>query len=343
MAAEDGGRAAGWPAGQEDRGERDFGDGVGPALVQAALPVVGGPIRSAAGAEWSGFAHPFERDFARILSYYRVRWSYEPTAFALSWDADGQPAEFFTPDFYLPDQRLYVELTAMRQRLVTRKHRKLRRLRELYPEIRVKLLYRRDYQRLAAAYGAARARTGRLVGRVLFDAEEIRRRIGDLADAIAADVARSRGTEGPALEDGVLLLAVGSSSAVFRDALRAALEARGLAVDLDRVTLSRYRTGSGRCRVRIRRRPGAALRGRRVLVVEDVVSTGLTLSYLLGWLRRQGAAPAVCALLDRRAARVVDVPIRYAGFEAPNEVLVGFGLSLYRRFRDLPFIAVLEP
>jgi hypoxanthine phosphoribosyltransferase len=340
MAAEDGRRTAG-P--ELDRGAGETGDEFGSSLVQAALPVLGGPARAVGGAEWSGFAHPFERDFARILSYYRVRWSYEPTAFALSWDAEGQPAEFFTPDFYLPDLRLYVELTAMRQRLVTRKHRKLRRLRELYPDVRVKLLYRRDYQRLAAAYGEARLRRGRLVGRVLFDEEDIRRRVGELADAIAADMARARESEDPTIEDGPLLLAVGNESAVFLGTLRSALEARGLAVELDRLTLSRYRTGSGRCRVRIRRRPEAALRGRRVLVVEDVVSTGLTLSYLLGWLRRQGAAPSVCALLDRRAARVVDVPIRYAGFEAPNEVLVGFGLSLYRRFRDLPFIAVLEP
>jgi hypoxanthine phosphoribosyltransferase len=85
------------------------------------------------------------------------------------------------------------------------------------------------------------------------------------------------------------------------------------------------------------------VRGRRIVVVEDVVSTGLSLAYLLRWLRRRGARAEVCAMLDRRTARVVDVPIRYAAFEAPNEALVGFGLSLYRQFRELPFIAVLEP
>ena len=308
------------------------------------LPVVRGLMRLAGDDTDAGFAHPFERDFARILSFYQIRWAYEPTAFALSWDGAGRPVELFTPDFYLPEERLYVELTAMRQRLVTRKHRKLRKLRELYPDVRIKLLYRRDYQRLAAAYGTARSRAARFVGRVLFDEEAIRMRIAALADQIADEDGRRQTADGRWSDGGPLvLLAVGRGSAVFHEALGAALMARGVAVETDRVALSRYRTGSGRRRVRVRRPPAVELRGRRLLVVEDVVSTGLTLTYLLRWLRRRGACPDVCALLDRRSARVVEAPIRYAAFEAPNEALVGFGLSLYRQFRELPFIAVLEP
>ena len=101
------------------------------------------------------FAHPSEKEFAAILDYYGIRWEYEPTSFPLQWHGD-RVLEMFTPDFYLPDLDLYVELTTMRQSLVTKKNRKLRRLRELYPNIKIKLLYRRDYLHLVMKYGLAR-------------------------------------------------------------------------------------------------------------------------------------------------------------------------------------------
>lgn len=100
----------------------------------------------------AAFAHPSERFFARILSYYRIRWVYEPRTFPIRWDAAGRTIESFTPDFYLPDLELFVELTTLRQSLVTRKHRKLRLFRRLYPELRVKLLYRNDFERLRGKY-----------------------------------------------------------------------------------------------------------------------------------------------------------------------------------------------
>lgn len=99
------------------------------------------------------FVNRSEEEFARLLDYYRIEWEYEPRTFALKWDGEGRVLEAFTPDFYLPEEDLYVELTTMRQSLVTRKNRKLRRLRELYPEVNVKLLYRGDYQALLAKYG----------------------------------------------------------------------------------------------------------------------------------------------------------------------------------------------
>lgn len=99
------------------------------------------------------FAHRVELECAQILDYYGVAWLYEPTTFVLERDADGRVTEAFAPDFYLPDQDLYVEVTVMKQSLVTRKHRKLRKLRKLYPEVRVKLLYRRDIERLAERFG----------------------------------------------------------------------------------------------------------------------------------------------------------------------------------------------
>jgi hypoxanthine phosphoribosyltransferase len=84
-----------------------------------------------------------------VLDYYDVAWEYEPRTFVLEEDAGGRVTEAFTPDFYLPEQDLYVEITAMKQSLVTRKNRKLRKLRERYPDVRIKLFYRRDLERLA--------------------------------------------------------------------------------------------------------------------------------------------------------------------------------------------------
>ena len=84
------------------------------------------------------FAHPSEQEFARFLDYYRIRWQYEPVSFPIAWE-DTRVAEMFTPDFYLPEHDLYIELTTMKQSLVTPKNRKLRLLRELYPELHVRL------------------------------------------------------------------------------------------------------------------------------------------------------------------------------------------------------------
>ncbi|MFQ5875285.1 MAG: cytidylate kinase-like family protein, partial [Dehalococcoidia bacterium] len=95
------------------------------------------------------FAHPSEAEFARILDFYGVRWVYEPRSFPLEWEEE-KVMEMFTPDFHLLDLDLYVELTTLKQSLVTEKNRKLRRFRELYPDINIKLLYRRDFHRLLA-------------------------------------------------------------------------------------------------------------------------------------------------------------------------------------------------
>jgi hypothetical protein len=99
------------------------------------------------------FAHNSERQFARLLDFYQVEWEYEPTAFPIEWDAAGQPVQHFRPDFYLPGFGLYIEITTLNQRLVTKKNRKVRRLRELYPDILIKVLYQRDYLSLLTKYG----------------------------------------------------------------------------------------------------------------------------------------------------------------------------------------------
>ncbi len=99
------------------------------------------------------FVHPSEAELARVLDFYRIRWQYEPKSFPLAWNEAGQPTEAFTPDFYLPDLDLYIELTTLKQSLVTDKNRKVRKLRELYPDVRLKVFYGRDFRSLIHKYG----------------------------------------------------------------------------------------------------------------------------------------------------------------------------------------------
>lgn len=101
------------------------------------------------------FAHASEAEFARILDFYQVAWEYEPQMFPILWDLEGTLLESFAPDFYLPDLELFVELTTLQQRLVRKKNRKVRRLRELYPGVRIKLFYARDFRALMLKYGRA--------------------------------------------------------------------------------------------------------------------------------------------------------------------------------------------
>jgi hypothetical protein len=108
------------------------------------------------------FAHESEAELARILDYYQVEWRYEPDTFPLSWNASGAVVECFAPDFYLPQFDMYLELTTLKQSLVRKKNRKLRWLRLLYPEVRVKLLYARDFKALMIKYGR-----GEFLGRIL--------------------------------------------------------------------------------------------------------------------------------------------------------------------------------
>ena len=101
------------------------------------------------GSEPPRFASRAELECAKLLDYYGVPWEYEPRTFVLEEDEHGRVLEAFSPDFYLPDQDLYVELTVMKQSLVTRKNRKLRKMRARYPDVKVKLFYKRDLERLA--------------------------------------------------------------------------------------------------------------------------------------------------------------------------------------------------
>jgi hypothetical protein len=101
----------------------------------------------------AAFGHPSEELFANLLDFYRIQWQYEPRSFPLQWDKDGNVIEAFTPDFYLPEFDLYVELTTMKQALVTRKNRKIKLLRAIYPHINIQVFYQKDFQDLVFKYG----------------------------------------------------------------------------------------------------------------------------------------------------------------------------------------------
>jgi hypothetical protein len=99
------------------------------------------------------FAHNSEKQFAKLLDFYQIRWDYEPTTFTIEWDRQGNPSQRFSPDFYLPEFDTYIEITTLNQKLVTKKNRKARRLQELYPDVRCRVLYQRDYLNLLVKYG----------------------------------------------------------------------------------------------------------------------------------------------------------------------------------------------
>jgi hypothetical protein len=106
------------------------------------------------------FAHPSERLFAALLDLSGERWEYEPVEFPLEWDASGTPVAGFRPDFYLPTRGVFIELTTADQRLVTRKNRKVRRMRQLYPEVPICVVYQRDFTALLASHGLGDAIAG---------------------------------------------------------------------------------------------------------------------------------------------------------------------------------------
>jgi hypothetical protein len=99
------------------------------------------------------FANDSEQEFARILDFYKIRWDYEPTTFPIAWDEEGYVRESFTPDFFLPDYGVFIELTTMKQSLVTKKNRKVRLFEQHYPDMPIKLFYGKDYKALLAKFG----------------------------------------------------------------------------------------------------------------------------------------------------------------------------------------------
>ena len=121
--------------------------------LRLRLSKVGIHPRARARIRKAEFSHASEEIFANLLDFYRIAWEYEPRSFPIAWDQNGRVLESFTPDFYLPESNLYVELTTMKQSLVTRKSRKIRLLREIYPDIQIQVFYQKDLQHLVFKYG----------------------------------------------------------------------------------------------------------------------------------------------------------------------------------------------
>jgi hypoxanthine phosphoribosyltransferase len=276
------------------------------------------------------FAHESEVEFARILDFYGITWIYEPRSFPLRWDGE-RIVEAFTPDFFLPDLNLYLELTTMRQRLATEKNRKMRLVRELYPEIQIRLLNKKDYLRLLAKYGYGPAEAAKLpdIDRVLITASQIERRVGELGAQISRDYTG----------EGLVLVGVLKGVLCFMADL---LRHISLPVSIDFLAISSYESDSSGP-LSMLKDLDLNIEQRHVLLVEDIVDTGMTLNRVLEHLwAQQPASLKVCCLLDKRARRLVDVPLDYIGFEIPDEFVVGYGLDYQQRYRNLPFVAVLK-
>ena len=275
--------------------------------------------------------HPSEKEFADLLDYYHVNYLYEPRSFPLRWDGN-RVVEMFTPDFYLPEYDQYFELTTMKQSLVTQKNRKLRHVRELYPEINVQLLYRRDLMRLMGKYGFGPLADSAVEGKeqVLFSEEQVRARVKELGKRLTHDYAG----EEPVLV-GVLRGVV-----VFMADLMREID---LPLEVEFMEISRYGEPGDGGAIDIVRDVRTNLAGRHVIVVEDIVDTGMTLRILLEYLEtKMPASLKVCALLDKSVRRVADVPTDYIGFETPDEFVIGYGLDHDGRYRNLPYIGVLR-
>ena len=278
----------------------------------------------------TSFAHPSEEDFARLLDFYCIEWLYEPRSFPLRWEGD-KIAEMLTPDFYLPELDLYVELTTLKQNLVTEKNRKLRQLRELYPEVNIRLLNKNDFLKLLAKYGYGPLGEAKVEGidRVLYSHAKIQRRISTLARRISRDYAGQR----------LVLIGILKGVVCFMADL---MQHLSLPVTVDFMAISYY-GGDGQV-VKITRDLDSSITGQHVLMVEDIVDTGMTLNYILAHLSAHNPASLrVCTLLDKRARRLINVPLDYVGFEVPDEFVVGYGLDYKGEYRNLPFIGILYP
>ncbi len=285
------------------------------------------PLRQAQSVT---FANPSEEEFARILNFYNVEWVYEPKSFPLTWEGD-RITEMFTPDFYLPGLDLYIEVTTLKQSLVTKKNRKLRLLRQLYPEVKIMLLHKSEYANLLARYGCgplAHTRA-RGISRVLYSSTQIEEKVQALAKQISKDYTGRH----------PIMIGVQRGFICFMADL---IRQITIPLDIDLMTISYY-SGSNHSSFKITKDLDLNIADRHVIVVEDIIDTGMTLISILNNLQsRKPASLAVCTLLDKRTHRIVDIPLNYVGFVVREEFVVGYGLDYKEEYRNLPFIGVPE-
>jgi hypoxanthine phosphoribosyltransferase len=263
------------------------------------------------------FAHPAEAVVAGLLDSFGVRWQYEPTTFPLVTSETGQLVQCFTPDFYLPEHGVYIEMTTMRQALVTRKNRKFRLMRELYPDVNVRLLYRKDVELIMERYDVRNDSVVGSVGPVTATAEQMCRKAEEAATFLAGSG-----------REPIALIALNSSAERFRDHVAAGLAAHGTSVACSRMTITRARKPGAASSATVRLSGTVDLPACRRVLLADVIGTGLTVRAALDWLAEAGIpAQDVISLFDRRSARIIDVPLAVPGLPAASSWLVGAGLG----------------
>lgn len=170
------------------------------------------------------------------------------------------------------------------------------------------------------------------VREILITEEEIQKRVSEIGKQISQDYAG---------RDPLLVGVLKGVLFFMADLLRAIT----IAVEVDFIAVSSYSPESReRGVVRLVKDLEIPIQGRHVLFIEDVIDTGLTLNYILHNLQaRQPASLKVCALFDKREHRLIDIPLRYKGFDLPDRFVVGYGLDHREKYRNLPFIGLLEP
>jgi bifunctional protein TilS/HprT len=276
------------------------------------------------------FSHPSEAEFAKLLDFYQVEWLYEPRSFTLGVEKN-RITEMFTPDFYLPEINLYIELTTTKQSLITEKNRKVRLLKELYPDINIKLLNKADYLRLFAKYGFIPLGENKTTGiqKYMFSRTQIQRRVSSLAKQISVDYQ----------DKDLLLIGILKGVVCFMSDL---MQNISIPVTVDFMAISTPENSTS-ASIRITKDLDIDIENKHVLMVEDIVDTGMTLNYILNYLAvHRPASVRVCTLLDRRVRRLIDLRLHYVGYEIPDEFVVGYGLDYRGKYRNLPFVAVLQ-
>jgi len=280
----------------------------------------------------SRFSHPSEQEFVKLLDFYRIEWLYEPRSFPISWKND-RVTEMFTPDFYLPELDLYIELTTIKQRLITEKNRKLRQVKELYPGIKIILLNKSDYLKLLAKYGYGPLGDSKVEGikKVLFSHTQIQRRVRALAKRISNDYAGKK----------LVLVGVLKGVICFMSDI---MQHIPIPLTTEFMAISYYGSNDAERAVKITKDIDMSIANYHVLMIEDIVDTGMTLNYILQHLSAHNPASLkVCTLLDKKVRRLIDVPIEYIGFEVPDEFVIGYGLDYHGEYRNIPFIGALKP
>ncbi len=169
------------------------------------------------------------------------------------------------------------------------------------------------------------------VEEILLDSQTVATRVAELGAQLSADYAG---------RDPVLVSVLKGALVFLADLMRA----MDLPSSIDLMEVSSYAGTETSGQVRILKDLSKPIEGRDVIVVEDIIDTGLTLNYLLGYLAdRQPASIKICCLLDKPARRLADIPIDYIGFTIPDRFVIGYGLDYEERYRNLPYIGVLKP